>query len=353
MLKKGELDLVAGGPPCQGFSINAPIRSQGDQRNHLFWHFLDFVEEFRPKTVLIENVPGMVSFESGETVRSIQQSLKNLGYNVTVRILFAANFGVPQMRWRTIFLATRENFGAKALFPIPTHTAPARANFTTSFDGDSLILSEEYISANAERDYVSVWEAISDLPKIPNGGGSYLMDYSTPPKTQYQRMLRGRRKKLYNHQCSKLGPTNLERLPFIPPGGSWRDIPFDLLPTGMKRARRSDHTKRYGRLDPNGLASTILTKCDPHWGTYIHPKQDRVLSIREAARLQSFPDHVRFFGSMTEQYEQVGNAVPPVFARAIGEQIHRSLKLAEKGKAIPLGLGGKCSQQELAFGIAN
>ncbi|WP_021171499.1 Modification methylase AplI [Sporomusa ovata DSM 2662] len=114
---------------------------------------------------------------------------------------------------------------------------------------------------------------------------------------------------------------SLERLKYIPQGGSWRDIPFDLLPAGLKRARRSDHTKRYGRLHPDGLCSTILTKCDPHWGSFFHPTQDRGLSVREAARIQSFPDRFMFMGRLTEQYEQVGNAVPPLLARAIGKEI--------------------------------
>ena len=117
----------------------------------------------------------------------------------------------------------------------------------------------------------------------------------------------------------------------------------------MKRARRSDHTKRYGRLDPGGLASTILTKCDPHWGAYIHPNQDRVLSVREAARLQAFPDRVQFLGSMTEQYEQVGNAVPPLFAKAIGQQVEKVLKSRENGALVATGLAGKTSQHELSF----
>ena len=97
----------------------------------------------------------------------------------------------------------------------------------------------------------------------------------------------------------------------IPQGGSRRDIPVDLLPQGMKKARRCDHTKRYGRLKWNGLSSTILTKCDVHWGAYIHPEEDRALTVREAARLQSFPDNFHFCGPKTEQYIQVGNSVPP------------------------------------------
>ena len=100
----------------------------------------------------------------------------------------------------------------------------------------------------------------------------------------------------------------------------------------MKRARRSDHTKRYGRLHPDGLASTILTKCDPHWGSYIHPDQDRIISVREAARLQTFPDTVRFYGSLVDQYKQVGNAVPPLLAKAIGERIKWCLSTLEAGE---------------------
>jgi DNA (cytosine-5)-methyltransferase 1 len=114
---------------------------------------------------------------------------------------------------------------------------------------------------------------------------------------------------------------NIERMQFIPQGGSWRDIPHDLLPAGMKRAKRSDHTKRYGRMRWGGLSCTVLTKCDIHWGAYIHPEQDRSITVREAARIQSFPDWFHFEGPRTEQFVQVGNAVPPTLGRKIGEAI--------------------------------
>ena len=113
----------------------------------------------------------------------------------------------------------------------------------------------------------------------------------------------------------------------IPPGGSWRDIPVHLLPEGMKRAKRSDHTKRYGRPHKSDLACTILTKCDVHWGAYIHPVEDRALTVREAARLQSFPDNFMFQGNRTEQYVQVGNAVPPLLGRRVAEALLKAMKV--------------------------
>lgn len=116
----------------------------------------------------------------------------------------------------------------------------------------------------------------------------------------------------------------------IPPGGNWTDIPDALLPSGMRMARRSDHTKRYGRVNPDGLASTILTKCDPHWGAYFHYEQDRAFTVREAARIQSFPDTYVFCGSRVEQYEQVGNAVPPLLGAAVGRAIAQVLASVRK-----------------------
>lgn len=97
---------------------------------------------------------------------------------------------------------------------------------------------------------------------------------------------------VFNHESPRLAEINIERMKHIKPGGNWTDIPLDLLPKGMKKARRSDHTKRYGRVTKDGLASTILTKCDPHWGAFIHYEQDRSFTVREAARIQSFPDHL-------------------------------------------------------------
>ena len=318
-IKKGQLALIAGGPPCQGFSINAPIRSVLDKRNHLFKEYLRFVDAFQPRAVLIENVPGLVSFEDGDTLHAILKALGELGYGADVRILGAAYYGVPQMRWRTIILGFRGIEIPRNAFPEPVCHAPIRPNFTATFDGHSLIKTP---AADIPGNFVTVGDAIGDLPPLKAGErGSDCKDYLFSPKCDFQRAVRRGSPGVYNHEAPRLSPVNLQRLKYIKPGGNWTDIPYDLLPKGMKKARKSDHTKRYGRLTPDGLASTILTKCDPHWGAYFHYEQDRSLTVREAARCQSFPDHYVFYGSQQEQFAQVGNAVPPMLAKAVGVSI--------------------------------
>jgi DNA (cytosine-5)-methyltransferase 1 len=323
-LPRGELDLIAGGPPCQGFSINAPKRSSDDSRNHLFREFLRFVEEFQPRAVMIENVPGMVSFEGGATLEAILESLSRIGYEADVRILYAPHYGVPQTRWRTIILGARCGIDPGAIFPEPLRQAPVRVNFTSQFGGKNLI---DLPLAVKLPPHVTVRDALSDLPALRNGEtGDPVKPYRYPPGNDYQRLMRVNSPGVTCHEAARLSRINIERLSHIPPGGNWTDIPEALLPRGMRRARRSDHTKRYGRVDPNGLASTILTKCDPHWGAYFHYEQDRAFTVREAARLQSFPDAYVFLGSRVEQYEQVGNAVPPLLAAAVGRSIASALQ---------------------------
>jgi DNA (cytosine-5)-methyltransferase 1 len=316
-VKEGEIDLVAGGPPCQGFSINAPIRTLDDERNHLFKHFLRVVSAIKPKAVLIENVPGIVSLGCGTVVEQIYKELTAMGYNVKHKILFAGHYGVPQMRFRTVFIGIKDH-KEEVSFPVPEYNATAVANFTGAKE---LCLFVPPLFAQVLKPYTTVWDAMSDLPEIQNGQMTSPSEYAHQPSNEYQQYLRPNGNELTSHYCARVASVNIERLKYIPQGGSWRDIPFELLPAGLKRARRSDHTKRYGRLAPDALCSTVLTKCDPHWGSFFHPTQDRVISIREAARIQSFPDSYRFSGSITQQYEQIGNAVPPLLGRAIGIQI--------------------------------
>lgn len=325
-IEKGALDLIVGGPPCQGFSINAPVRSISDKRNHLFREYLRFVEAFAPKAVLIENVPGLVSFEHGETLHAILQALAELGYGADVRILGAAHYGVPQMRWRTIIIGVRGTELPFSVFPEPIYHAPIRPNFTTNFNGKSLV---SLPTAATGAKFTTVYEAIGDLPPLICGEkGDTVKEYACEPFCDYQKAMRRGTSGVFNHESPRLADINIERMKYIKPGGNWTDIPLEMLPKGMQQARRSDHTKRYGRVTKEGLASTILTKCDPHWGAYIHYEQDRSFTVREAARIQSFPDHFVFDGTIIEQFAQVGNAVPPLLAKAVGISIQTILNKA-------------------------
>lgn len=407
-LERGELALIAGGPPCQGFSINAPMRSTLDERNHLFKEYLRFVEVFAPQLVLIENVTGLVSFAQGATLKAILQSLEDLGYGADVRILAAPHYGIPQVRWRTMILGIRGQELPVSAYPIPFCQVDLHANFACTFEGRALLqnatepvrtvestedtaaetmadtvaetvvsspvmvntdgsavgskdvaddadVSEEalvtnvanfahvagsfaagdasavkqrqgqqaqVISRRLEVVCPTVYEALGDLPPLANGEqGTAIKPYGCDAFCAYQRLLRKGSKGVVNHEAPRLSAINMERLSYIKCGGDWRDIPHELLPKGMQKANKSDHTQRYGRVSPNGLASTILTKCDPHWGAFFHYDQERSFTVREAARLQSFPDRYVFLGSRVEQYAQVGNAVPPLLAQAVGESL--------------------------------
>lgn len=321
-LARGELDVIVRGPPCQGFSINAPGRFLDDPRNQLFTDYLKFIEEFRPKTLLFENVTGMLSLGKGRVFQRVINELDAHGYFCEAKILFAAHYGVPQERWRLIILGSRVGMGL--LHPVPRHYLKRRANFS---GGRSLTFPLDEAHRVRLLPPVTVADAIFDLPEpFPTGWADHGVYYSrNAPLSDFARAMRGVESRVHNHVKPRLSPVNLERLRHIRPGGSWRDIPFDLLPKGMKKARRLDHTKRYGRLHPDGLASTIMTKCDPHWGPVFHPVEERSLTVREAARFQSFPDRYVFLGSRVAQYEQVGNAVPPLMARSLAETIREHL----------------------------
>ncbi len=294
-VKPGEVDVLVGGPPCQGYSVYNHQRGIDDPRAGLFKEYLRLVADIKPRWLVMENVSGITSIAGGGIVREIQAGMRKLGYRVDMKMLKAEEYGVPQERRRMFFIATCEE-DCPILFPTATH-------------GPEL------------EPFVTVWDAISDLPALENGQDTGAAKYRTRPQNPYQALLRGDQTLIENHSAPRLSKVNLERMQHIPPGGSWRDIPFELLPAGMKKAKRSDHTKRYGRPNKTDLACTVLTKCDVHWGAYIHPTQDRSFSVREAARLQSFPDFFTFSGSRTEQYVQVGNAVPPLMGRAVAESV--------------------------------
>ncbi|MBR0689593.1 DNA cytosine methyltransferase [Bradyrhizobium manausense] len=313
-LKRDELDLLIGGPPCQGFSIIGQ-REIWDVRNGLFREFLRLAKELRPKCLVIENVPGLATLEGGTVLRQIGDAFREAGYTIDCAELLAAQYGVPQMRWRMFFIGWRNDLGKRGGFPKPTH---GRAGI-----GD--LYPNKTISPEETDGFVTIREAIGDLPRVR--AGELQTRYTRPPQSLYQEaMRRSTQQELANHYAPRLSEQNLARIKSLKPGQDWRDLPRDLLPPSMQRALRKDHTRRFRRMRWEGIARSIITRFrDPKSGEYSHPDQDRTISIREAARIQSFPDWFVFEGGHSAQYDQVGNAVPPLLARAVGAELRRML----------------------------
>ncbi|TCJ34575.1 DNA cytosine methyltransferase [Parafrankia sp. BMG5.11] len=311
----GELSLLFAGPPCQGFSVMGS-RVVWDERNNLFREVLRTAKDLRPKCVVIENVPGLVTLGNGAYLQSILQGLSETGYAGACAELLAAQYGAPQMRWRLVIIAWRKDLDIPAGygFPTPTHGGEI---------GD--LLPNCTITASQSAGFLTTYDAIGDLPSVE--AGKQNDRYVGPATTAYQREMRaGLTDELWNHYAAKLSDSNLVRIAHLKPGQDWRDLPFELLPAGMQRALRKDHTRRYRRMSWNGVPRTIVTRFrDPKTGEYTHPEQDRTISIREAARIQGFPDSFVFHGNRSSQYDQVGNAVPVQLAKTIAEEIHRCL----------------------------
>lgn len=312
-LSRGELDVLIGGPPCQGFSILGQ-RMLDDPRNRLFGDFIRLAGELRPRVAVIENVPGLATMHNGVLLREIGDAFRELGYRVDCAELLAAQYGVPQMRWRMFFIAWRDLEVRSAYFPTPTH-GPL---------GIGDLVPNRTVTKDQMAGFVTIADAISDLPAV--GSGEVVDRYSSPPESAYQIAMRGGATSLHNHYAPRLSAVNLERIRHLEPGQDWRDLPRELLPAGMQRALRKDHTRRYRRMTWDGVARSIITRFrDPKSGEYIHPEQTRTITIREAARIQSFPDWFVFEGGYSDQYDQVGNAVPPLLARAVGHSISAML----------------------------
>lgn len=309
-LRKRELDLLIGGPPCQGFSIIG-ARDDGDPRNELFKQFLRIAADLQPKALVIENVSGLATLNKGAVLRDIATAFSEIGYNVDCAELVAAHYGVPQLRWRMIFIGWRRDLKRRGGFPAPNH----------GVTGIGDLVPNRTLKPHETQGFVTIFDAIGDLPPIETGGQR--TDYTSEPSTPFQWAMRAEAGPyLNNHYAPKLSAQNIERIKFLKPGDDWRSLPYDLLPAGMQRALRKDHTRRFRRMQWDGIARSIITRFrDPKSGEYIHPEQTRTISIREAARIQSFPDWFAFEGSNTEQYDQVGNAVPPLLAKALGREI--------------------------------
>jgi DNA (cytosine-5)-methyltransferase 1 len=292
-LKAEDIDVIIGGPPCQGFSKNTPAswRFLEDPRNQLYKAYLRFVHEINPKVVIIENVAEIFNAFKGVVRQEIVNTLESWGYTVSVKIINMSKYGIPQKRRRCFFFASRTGV---PVFPSEHETV------------------------------LSGWDAISDLPIIEQGEGYDGMPYNSQPLNDYQTHLRAGSSTLYNHIANIMTPKQTARIASIGPGQGLKDMPKELQVKG-------GYSGAYGRLDYTSVAPTI-TRWVFHIGSgrFSHPREIRSLTMREAARIQSFSDDFHFLGSRNEQAGQIGNAVPPYFMEQLADNIIDALQ----GKAV-------------------
>lgn len=276
------IDAVIGGPPCQGFSLSGK-RHFFDPRNQLYLHFFRIVDMARPKAVVIENVPGLKRLYGGKAFDGIMKEFETRGFSVSHSILSADDYGVPQMRKRIFFVGLKNGTYE---FPRPSEKK------------------------------VTLAEALSDLPLLENDFES--TKYSKSPVNTYQRIMRTDNTQLHNHVATNHSARTRQIISMVPEGKDYRSLPTELQST------RKVHIA-WTRLDGSRPSLTIDTGHRHHF----HPKANRVPTVRESARIQSFPDNFVFLGSKTSQYRQVGNAVPPLLASEIAKKMRRNL---ESGK---------------------
>ncbi len=303
--KPQEVDLVAGGPPCQGFST-AGLKDPADPRNTLIGDFLRVVRDVQPRFFLLENVTGLKSLHGGRLFENVLEGLDQLGYRFHYKVLHAADFGVPQMRKRLVVLGARE--GAPPEFPTPTHQDPGK---------------DDLFSIGRDP-YVTCGNALGDIPAIEHG--SVCTEYGCSPSTPYQRRMRSGATRLTNHQSSRHRPETVAYYSLVPDGGTWLDIPV-----GLRKKKQGMQ-----RWPLDGLARTVTSEPTD----FLHPTVNRIPTIRELARIQSFPDRFEFLGQRTTgnrmrrlgycaQSQQVGNAVPPLLGEAIGQRIVEAVGKAD------------------------
>ena len=276
-------DIIIGGPPCQGFSQKGMRKTIHDERNFLFKYYVKVVELVQPRYFVMENVPNLLTAEKGYFLKEIIELFNSIGYHLKTGVLNASDFGVPQNRRRAVIIG-------KLNAPAPDLPKPKDIT-------------------------VTIWDAISDLAFLGAGEGAEEQSYPNPPQSEYQRQLRGKCNVLYNHVVTKHSSLALQRLAMIPPNAGKEVLPKEHL-------TKSIYSGTWTRMRKDEISVTITTRFDtPSSGKFTHPYLDRAITVREAARIQSFPDDFIFTGCKGSQMKQVGNAVPPLLAEAIAEVI--------------------------------
>ena len=283
------IDVVIAGPPCQGFSVTGP-RNFEDPRNKLYLAVIELVKQYNPKGFIIENVPGMANMYQGQVKDEVLKRFREMGYNVDCKILRACDYGVPQMRKRLIFMGVRADIGMPH-FP--------KAEF----------------GPDTNKPYRTCRDAISDLPTRAAELGTEIDTYSGPAMTEYQRLMRGKCDVLSNHVATHHKGFVVETISMVPEGGNYKD-----LPSGVGESRTFHMA--WTRLDGRTPARTV----DTGHRNLFHYELNRVPTVRESARIQSFPDDFVFTGSRTKQERQVGNAVPPLLGKALAKQMKKIIE---------------------------
>lgn len=281
-----KLDVLIGGPPCQGFSIAGP-RNMNDRRNLLYVAMVKLAERTKPRAILLENVPGMLQTNGGIGAKRIVSDFKKIGYNMIPKLLYAPDFGIPQIRKRVFFVGLKNN--------------------SINFEFPTPVLSKE--------NYITCEDAISDLPALIGIYGDDIQKYPSEPKTDYQKEMRKKSNEIHNHIGTIHDPKTVKMISLVPEGKNYKSLPEEYR--GLYKYHEA--LTRYNSKKPS---LTINTGHRSHF----HYKWNRIPTVRESARLQSFSDDFIFYGNKSQQYRQVGNAVPPLLGKAIAEQLKKYLQ---------------------------
>ena len=285
---RGAIDVVIGGPPCQGFSQKGKRKTINDERNFLFKYYVSVVDLVKPKYFVMENVPNLLTAGDGYFKQEIELLFNKMGYSLECGVLNAADYGVPQNRRRAIIIGKFNGVAPK--LPAPKDKK------------------------------VTIWDAISDLAYLQSGEGTAEQEYRNPADSEYEKLMRKDSSMLFNHVATKHSPLALERLALIPPNSGRESLPEEHL-------TKSIYSGTWTRMRKDEISVTITTRFDtPSSGKFTHPFLNRAITVREAARIQSFPDNFHFIGNKGSQMKQVGNAVPPLLAAAVAEVIMDDIK---------------------------